>query len=69
MDASQSSAQMTVAEIRERLDRLREHGFIAGWSRLPGGRWDIQYPGAWRTYTTAQAGAWVDGANAMGAAP
>lgn len=59
---------MPVREIRECLDRLREHGFIEGW-REEGGRFWIDHPGAYRWYTRSQAGAFVDGANAMGAAP
>jgi hypothetical protein len=59
---------MPLAEARQRLDLLREHGFIDGWKQV-GNRFWVDTPGAYRTYTRSEIGAWVDGANAMGAAP
>lgn len=59
---------MPLQEVRERLDRLREHGFIEGWCE-EGRRFWVDHPGAYRWYTRSQIGAFIDGANAMGAAP
>jgi hypothetical protein len=59
---------MPVREIRERLDRLQDHGFITGWKQ-EGTHWIVDYPGAYRAYNRSQIGAFIDGCNAMGAAP
>ena len=69
---SQATAPgMRVTEITERLDRLKEHGFITGWrrqGRASGRRWVIECGSVYGPYTHVQVSAWIEGANAMGAA-
>jgi hypothetical protein len=59
---------MPIAEIRERLDRLIEHQFITGWHHQDR-RWYVNCSVLWGPYTKAQISAFIEGCNAMGAAP
>lgn len=50
------------------LNRLLEHGFIERWYRV-GSDWFVVAGSTWGPYTLREMAAWVEGANAMGAAP
>lgn len=54
-------------ETIERLDRLHEHGFIDRWWR-DGPYWFVSAGTIWGPYRLREMAAWVEGANAMGAA-
>jgi hypothetical protein len=68
---SQASAHgMRITEITERLDMLKEHGFITGWQRhgrASGRRWVIDGAAVYGPYTHFQVSAWLEGVQAMGA--
>jgi hypothetical protein len=59
--------RLTRREVIERLDRLVEHGFVTRWWRN-GAQWYAEASTIWGPYTLREMAAWVEGANAMGAA-
>lgn len=59
---------MSVEEITERLDRLRDHQFIGSWRRERS-RWYVECVVTWGPYNAREVAAFVEGCNAMGAAP